>query len=182
VLECVECHELIAAGRRVDPEPIAFEKHCRDCHRLTFDPRLPRAEVPHGGDAQAVYGFIMAAYAGGDVMSRTPAERRRILAQRAVTPPDERAVLLAEQVVKTKCRHCHPGSTAVPATTFVSAFTHGPHRQASCESCHEAARQSAATADVLLPSRDDCMACHGAGPRQEASGCILCHRYHRERR
>ena len=50
-LECSSCHELDAGFKKL--KPIQFDKHCRNCHSLGFDERLPGAEVPHG-DAEAI--------------------------------------------------------------------------------------------------------------------------------
>ena len=57
-----------------------------------------------------------------------------------------------------------------------AAFDHGPHAMVTCESCH-AARQSARTADVLMPPRAACATCH-APERGAESRCFECHRYH----
>lgn len=58
-LECSSCHELDAGFKKL--KPIQFDKHCRDCHSLGFDERLPAAEVPHG-DAEAIFPALFAAY------------------------------------------------------------------------------------------------------------------------
>ncbi|HWS72948.1 MAG TPA: FHA domain-containing protein, partial [Thermoanaerobaculia bacterium] len=194
VLTCTNCHALVEVRGKADPKPLRFATDCQRCHKLTFDPRYAAAEVPHGGDPGLVYGFILATYAGRrDVTGKSPDELRRILTARTEATPDERAVLNAEQVIKTKCTLCHElrrvnGQLAAtpPAirTRWLehARFTHGTHRNVGCETCHDAARKSAATRDVLMPSRNDCVTCHGAAPGRAATTCVTCHEYHERSR
>lgn len=65
-------------------------------------------------------------------------------------------------------------------------FSHGAHEEVKCESCHEGARTSSQTSDVLLPKIDSCRTCHSAaggvhqseGNKTVKSDCIMCHSYH----
>jgi len=65
-------------------------------------------------------------------------------------------------------------------------FSHGAHEEVKCESCHEGARTSTQTSDVLLPKIDSCRTCHSAlggvhptmGNETVRSDCIMCHSYH----
>ena len=65
-------------------------------------------------------------------------------------------------------------------------FSHGAHEEVSCESCHEGARSSTQTSDVLLPKVDSCRTCHSALGGQHPTGghstvrsdCIMCHSFH----
>jgi pSer/pThr/pTyr-binding forkhead associated (FHA) protein len=189
-LQCVQCHKLVETKGKVDPAPVTFKNACQRCHKLTFDPRFPDAEVPHGGNPADVYGFILATYAGNrDIIGKSPAEVRRILTLRPPSTPDQGAVLNAEQVVKVKCSKCHilersgtrlaAKPPEIPTRWFLTAkFTHTPHRNLSCESCHEKARQSTTTAEVLMPGRKDCTGCHGGQSAKTASSCATCHEYH----
>jgi hypothetical protein len=45
-LDCAFCHQPDAAGALM--KPVAFEKNCRVCHSLQFDPETPRLQLPHG--------------------------------------------------------------------------------------------------------------------------------------
>ena len=187
-LECASCHQLTGAAAK--PVPIQFEAHCSRCHALTFDDAMPDAQVPHGGDPQLVYAAVMAAYTRDrDLVSKSPQEIRRILAQRSVTPAGDRAVFAAEQVIDKKCGNCHElqrkeGRIVVTAPVFrtkwldESKFTHARHRMVDCERCHDAARKSQTVSDVLIPAEGKCVACHG--PQQDigSSTCITCHDYH----
>lgn len=196
-LTCDGCHALTVTRGKSDPVTLSFEQHCQRCHKLTFDPRFPTAELPHGGDPQVVYGYVLNIYSGNqDIIGKSPDEVRRLLSRRATVAPSERAVINAEQVVKTKCAKCHEVRRA--ATRLVvdppvirsawlpgSRFTHTAHRAIDCESCHKGARESVVTRDVLMPRRDDCTSCHGpktagspAGAPASASSCVTCHEYH----
>jgi predicted CXXCH cytochrome family protein len=52
VLDCGACHQPDASQRNF--EPISMERHCRECHRLEFEPAVTSREVPHGRPAEAV--------------------------------------------------------------------------------------------------------------------------------
>jgi predicted CXXCH cytochrome family protein len=58
-LECSSCHQVNKDFKTL--KPISFDTHCRDCHTLGFDERLPYAEVPHG-DSEAVYPALFTEY------------------------------------------------------------------------------------------------------------------------
>lgn len=58
-LQCNSCHQLNDSFKAF--KPINFDTHCRDCHSLGFDERLPYAQVPHG-DAEAVYPALFTEY------------------------------------------------------------------------------------------------------------------------
>ena len=192
VLQCASCHSMVTDKGKTDPVAIDFEKHCQQCHRLTFDARFPNAEVPHGGEPGIVYGFVLATYSGDrDIAGKPAAEVRRILSARRTVAPDQRAVLNAEQVIKTKCRLCHEiqrkgerlavTPPVIPSTWLDRAkFTHGRHSIVECEKCHQGVRQSVPTSDVLMPRRSECTDCHAenARGRQAASTCVTCHEYH----
>ncbi|HVG38545.1 MAG TPA: cytochrome c3 family protein, partial [Pyrinomonadaceae bacterium] len=57
-------------------------------------------------------------------------------------------------------------------------FTHAKHDSVSCEACHQQARTSQLTADVLMPAKQNCVACHSPETRKANSDCITCHTYH----
>jgi hypothetical protein len=46
VLTCDSCH--VAEKGGLSMKPVTMEKHCADCHQLTFDPNAPDRVVPHG--------------------------------------------------------------------------------------------------------------------------------------
>lgn len=191
-LECRQCHKLTESNKKVDPAPIDYEQHCQRCHRLTFDRRFPDVEVPHGGEPGLVDGFILQTYAGNrDIIGKSPEELRRILSARpsASVSADQVSVLNALQVIKNKCALCHPVQRSGGKVTATAPeipmqwlqhakFTHGPHVKVACETCHDSARRSTNTADVLMPGRNRCTECHGLQPGRTASRCTTCHEYH----
>lgn len=193
-LQCIQCHKLVETKGRVDPAPVTFKTGCQRCHKLTFDPRFPDVEVPHGGDAGVVYGFVAATYAGNrDIIGKSPDEVRRILTSRPQMAPDTRLVVNVEHVIKTKCSKCHilektgtriaAKPPEIPTRWLMKVkFTHTPHRSISCESCHENARQSTKTSDVLMPARKNCIGCHGTQSAKTSSSCATCHEYHERSR
>jgi hypothetical protein len=86
------------------------------------------------------------------------------------------------------CPFCHTVQPAEPLPTIVppkipirwqphASFDHRAHRPLACAACHEAARQSEDTTDVLLPKLQVCRECHRGGGGARA-GCVECHLYH----
>lgn len=86
------------------------------------------------------------------------------------------------------CAYCHevtPQGDATPRVTTPktpdrwmthAAFDHAKHTAMACVDCH-AAKDSQATADVILPSKQSCVACHS--PQGNVSdSCMTCHGYH----
>lgn len=55
-------------------------------------------------------------------------------------------------------------------------FNHAKHASVKCDDCHHAT-QSRDTADVLMPSKANCVTCHSPKGRV-ASDCTTCHIYH----
>src|SRR5476651_122766 len=54
-LDCAFCHSPDAAGAFM--KSVVFEKNCRVCHSLQFDPETPQLQLPHGG-AEFVTAFL----------------------------------------------------------------------------------------------------------------------------
>ncbi len=54
-LGCAFCHQPDAAGALM--KPVAFEKNCRVCHSLQFDPETPELQLPHGS-AEFVSAYL----------------------------------------------------------------------------------------------------------------------------
>jgi len=169
VLSCAQCHQLIDVRGKVDPAPVRFDTACRRCQALTFDPRMPRVEVPHGGEPGIVYGFIGS-------LPRPAGETRE-------------AQENAAGVIKTRCQLCHEvvrrgGRLAVTAPVMPlvwlrgGSFSHTAHTSLECESCHDRARSSRKTSDVLVPDQSKCVRCHGVQTNASSTTCATCHVYH----
>ena len=92
--------------------------------------------------------------------------------------------------VKT-CKECHeiaPADQGIPPIAKANTttrwfkhaeFDHSAHQMIVCESCHQKARTSTKTSDVLLPGIAVCRECHVSG-KSDAAGanCAECHLYH----
>ena len=59
-------------------------------------------------------------------------------------------------------------------------FNHAKHSAVSCTHCHQAAT-SRNTADIILPAKDSCVACHSPAGGVSDS-CATCHTYHKKPR
>ena len=56
-------------------------------------------------------------------------------------------------------------------------FSHRTHRMLECSSCHQQAKGSTKTSDVLIPKMASCLPCHGASGTA-LDNCTQCHLYH----
>ena len=86
------------------------------------------------------------------------------------------------------CAFCHevkPVANTAPAITrpvlidrwMVQAnFDHAKHTSVKCDDCHHA-MQSRDTADVLMPTKANCVTCHSP-PGKVVAECITCHTFH----
>ena len=105
-LQCNACHQL-SPDKRV-MMPISFDKHCRDCHSLGFDERLPDRQVPHG-DASLVYPTLFSEYArlllldGGKGSVPTP-QRSRSMPEGTELPPSGLPLSPDVQLVQAEAR------------------------------------------------------------------------------
>ncbi len=116
-LTCQSCHQLDSDFRQM--RPISFDSHCRDCHNLGFDERLPDVQVPHG-DAEGVYPALFTEYskllmprAGG---SEVVEPARRFPSGEEVQPHASMDIATVEQsareaetqlFTRTGCFLCH---------------------------------------------------------------------------
>jgi hypothetical protein len=88
------------------------------------------------------------------------------------------------------CAYCHEVTAAThgkPAITQPllfdrwlprAQFNHAKHSAVGCAQCHQAAA-SRDTADILLPGKNSCVACHSASGGVSDS-CATCHTYHKK--
>ena len=200
-MKCSDCHHVDKDG--ITMLPINFERDCQSCHPLAFDERI-REQVPHA-EPQYVDAFVRIAfskYAGKNPNewnkevdwhpARQIAELKLMVDQAPRNLPDwvEKQIASSKQLLfEKKCQECHVvqnPAAQIPAvvkpeipTSWLkhSRFTHSPHGIVQCESCHKDARNSSETADLLLPSRSDCLQCHRASGGARDT-CATCHAYH----
>lgn len=59
-LNCNDCHRPDKNSKGF--LPISFDRDCQSCHPLTFDPRMPTTEVPHG-EPNLVFNTLYSEYA-----------------------------------------------------------------------------------------------------------------------
>jgi hypothetical protein len=206
VLDCGACHRPDASRRNF--EPISMERHCRECHRLEFEPAVTSREVPHGKPAEAV-AIISDFYAslalngvkdsfekafgvpGEGLLRRVgqPSEsQRKVALDLAKRKADRVAADLFEVRV---CSTCHAVGTGdagwIIAPVRVASrwmpharFDHRSHAQSKCADCHDVAR-SMDSGDIAIPDIETCRECHGGSKPVEkkvTSSCMLCHGFH----
>jgi predicted CXXCH cytochrome family protein len=207
-LTCQDCHAYDSATGEI--APLQFESHCEECHPLEFGQGPVRA--PHA-TGQEVHAFLLSYYAALDnpkVAAPLPERRRRALPRQPVSgvvrPDISPQVLFRVTQAEAKlfgdnsaCDKCHlVARTGVvpdveplgrPRPWFLHGrFPHAPHRMRDCESCHQRARTSERTEDVLVPGIQLCRACHGADATEDSTAaasspgattrCVSCHTYH----
>jgi hypothetical protein len=162
------------------------------------------APSPHTKDPKTIHAFILDKYQ--QALAKDPGIIRRHLGN-DVDPQANAAVWLDKVVrdsesylFQRKCNYCHEyagtdqGFPVVRKVNrirgrYVEAkpegepwlqrgeFSHREHRAVDCESCHEKARASTKTADVLIPAMRSCLPCH----ENSSAGldrCSKCHLYH----
>jgi predicted CXXCH cytochrome family protein len=172
-MKCNDCHVTDRSSPVGALLPVTFEQNCKSCHarELEFDVYhvLPAGAppAPHTKDARTIHEYVAAAYRG----VRAPASAIK----------DSEDYLFGR-----KCGYCHvmAGYGEVRKVSPIAGrwlprgeFSHRAHRAVECESCHTAARASAKTEDVLIPSMRTCLPCHGQS-RAGLDRCSECHLYH----
>jgi Cytochrome c7 and related cytochrome c len=206
VLGCDACHRPDASRRGF--EPISMQRHCRECHRLEFEPAVTTREVPHGKPAEAatVISEFYASLAlngvkdsfekafgvpGEGLLRRVgePTESQRRVALALAKKKSERVA--AELFEVRVCNACHEvaredaewtiAPVRIPNRWMPQArFSHRSHAQSKCADCHDVAR-SVDSSDVAIPDIETCRECHaGSKPveKKVTSSCMLCHGFH----
>ena len=115
---------------------------------------------------------------------------RRVFFSTATLGPEAQVGSLSggTRAVFPGCAYCHEVKASVTGRPEVTKpvipdrwlaqakFNHAKHAGISCEKCHDAVH-SQETADILLPPKETCQACHS--PRGGvANSCAECHTYH----
>ena len=144
-LDCAFCHQPDAAGAFM--KPVAFEKNCRVCHSLQFDPETPQLQLPHGS-AEFVTAFL-----------RSLPKQYADLAAKENQPDANGFVSKKLDAVRT----LFGSGTELERRVFVSTATFGPEMQIGtlsggtralfpgCALCHEVKNSNAGLPQITKP-------------------------------
>jgi hypothetical protein len=144
-LDCAFCHSPDAAGAFM--RPVAFEKNCRVCHSLQFDPETPQLQLPHGS-AEFVTAFL-----------RSLPKQFADLAAKENSPDANDFV----QQKLANLRMQFGSGEDLERRVFFSTATFGPETQIGtlsggtralfpgCALCHEVKNSSAGMAEITKP-------------------------------
>jgi hypothetical protein len=182
-------------------DPVNYYAQCSACHPLTFDRRFAEP-APHA-TPETIHAFLVQKFSAW--LADHPEELRAanaaniripgFAAQPAARTPAAWIALRvaeAEQLMRVKtCKECHeiaPADRGIPPIAKANItdrwfkhaeFDHFAHQMIVCESCHQKARASTKTSDVLLPGIAVCRECHVSGKSDAAdANCVECHLYH----
>lgn len=186
-LRCEDCHK--SDDQRRYMAPITYDKHCAECHELKTvgDAATP---PPHG-PAEAIRSVVRSQFISEKLTKKeklpaTPQELNKEVEDKL----SEELFLIPDKDDRAKdgtCLFCHVQNTKINSKVVIepnipyrwfqhSYFNHETHRVTMCEECHDKARKSTLTTDVLLPGIQNCQKCHKPG--EARSGCNECHLYH----
>ncbi|MBL8221401.1 MAG: hypothetical protein JNL62_19360 [Bryobacterales bacterium] len=205
-MKCVDCHSFDLKGEAVpvafDKHCLSCHKG-----ELGFDVyQVLGGEAgiaPHSKDPEGIGKFIREAYT--KALDANPGLTQRGLG-RNLDAGAPRGVWLETAVrdstsfvFEKKCRYCHDvtqqnGLPVVEKVNRVAGhfekgkaegsrwldkaeFRHHAHRMVACASCHTKAAQSQKTSDILIPSIETCLECHG-NSGTPIDNCSQCHYYH----
>jgi hypothetical protein len=185
--------------------PITYENQCKACHPLTYDKKVA---MPHRLQSAKVREYLES-YFTLQLLQDKPTLFKKKVPLRDIPGrgPDKEMteafelirdqVIAAEKILyqdKTTCKECHeyyppnqvfPERIVPPNVPTVwlphAKFSHTAHRVIECLSCHEGAKDSKTSADVLLPGIETCLPCHAPPSRTRGGArfdCTECHRYH----
>lgn len=144
-LDCAFCHQPDAAGAFM--KPVAFEKNCRVCHSLQFDPETPQLQLPHGS-AEFVTAFL-----------RSLPKQYADLAAKQNQPDANGFVSKKLDAVRT----LFGSGTELERRVFFSTATFGPEMQIGtlsggtralfpgCALCHEVKNSNAGSPQITKP-------------------------------
>jgi hypothetical protein len=193
-LDCTFCHQPDATGTYM--KPVAFEKNCRVCHSLQFDPETPQLMLPHGS-AEFVSAYL-----------RSLPKQYADLATKQ-NEPDMNAFVTAKLAA---LRTQFGGGEELEQRVFFSSATFGPEAQIGtlsgatralfpgCAYCHEVKATAAGSPQITPPVQIEpwltqakfdhakhlniaCAVCHDAVHSKDTADillpgketCVTCH-------
>ncbi len=183
-LDCAFCHQPDAAGAYM--RPVDFEKNCRVCHSLQFDPQTPQLTLPHGS-ADFVSAFLHS----------LPEQYAKLAAVEKA--PDANAFVEAKLA---GLRSQFGGGAELERRVFFSTATFGPEAQIGtlsgatravfpgCAYCHEVTASNAGRPQITMPVMPErwlaqakfshaahativCARCHDAVHSRETADILL---------
>jgi|GEM_PF-4890369 len=199
-LQCVSCHQASERKGYLMP-PVTFDRACAQCHALTMDSKFPDKTVPHGRQPRELDLYLKVLYTSlwpvsDEAAGGKAAAKEKVWIAEQVEKAEEKLFGKKGTRKRGQCQLCHmpdpsplrePGAddrftvlaaTAIPGRWFLNSnFNHAAHTMEKCIACHDAAPQSEATTDVLLPKVKTCRACHDADGTASPS-CLECHLFH----
>jgi len=123
------------------------------------------------------------------VVSGEDLEKRAFFSTAMAGPPAQAGTVNgATRALYPGCAYCHEvksNSQGGPEITkpvmferwlLHGKFNHAKHSKVACSQCHQADK-SKITADIILPGKEICAACHSASGGI-ADSCTTCHVYH----
>jgi hypothetical protein len=181
---CAFCHQPDTAGAFM--KPVAFEKNCRVCHLLQFDPDTPQLMLPHGS-AEFVSAFLRS----------LPKQYADLAAKENVADANG----FAEKKLANLRAQFGSGEN-LERRIFFSSATFGPEAQIGtlsgatrslfpgCAYCHEVKAAASGAAQITQPVQTDrwlaqanfnhakhtgvsCTQCHNAVHSQDTADILL---------
>ncbi len=144
-LDCAFCHQPDAAGAFM--RPVIFEKNCRVCHSLQFDPETPELMLPHGS-AEFVSAYLRS----------LPKQYSDLAAKKNMADANG----YAEQKL-ARLRSQFGSGEQLERRIFLSTATFGPEAQVGtlsgvtravfpgCAYCHEVTTSTAGSPEITKP-------------------------------
>ena len=170
-LDCAFCHQPDAAG--VLMKLVAFEKNCRVCHSLQFDPETPQLQLPHG-NVDFVSAFLRS----------LPKQYLDLAMKAGLTDVNDFAAKklagLRTQFgggEELERRICFSTATAGPETSIgnLSGATRAVFP--GCAYCHEVKTSTAGSPEITKPIQTERWLAHAKFNHAEHAGvsCDKCH-------
>lgn len=170
-LDCAFCHQPDASGTFM--KPVNFERNCRVCHSLQFDPQTPELRLPHGS-AEFVSAFL------------------RSLPKQYTDLAEKEKVADVDGFVQAKLaglRSQFGSGEALEKRVFFSTATIGPEEQMGtvsgatralfpgCAYCHEVKSSASGSPEITKPVIFERWLAHAEFNHAKHTG-IACERCH----
>ncbi len=183
ILTCDSCHVVEKGG--LSMKPVTMEKHCADCHQLTFDPNALDRVVPHGSPSdllQQLEGY----YAYEYFQEKTDSEgsssnvaMQPLVEQRKARRPGRRRTpqVIDAPVFAQKTSGAMTREAKAAVDLKVNEAAANLFERQTCTICHEITQQEGEVPWHVLPVKltDDWMPMaefsHDSHVSMECSGC-----------